>query len=249
MYKGNVPIILGPVAGLGDDVEFQATGKELGMECYKRLQAQGLSYRCAYNKDDDKIYFSIWQGKDRTQGQSQNSFATFSSEFGNLGKVEVTIDKSNYKNFAVVGGEGEGDNRYYEQADASGGGYLRKVLIDSRNARFDPTEQTQAQYRADLRQDGFDGLKNDYYIIENAKITAAGTAAAIYAASGVGAGTSLIYMEDYDLGDLCDVVLSDIGIEIAARIINVHEVIKRKQHLIEIEFGEAILTRTEKARL
>lgn len=258
-YKADIPhLVVDAAKGLGANTEWQDTGTGLAATAAARLQEQQLACRCSYSPQDGAVHFSVWQGKNRTQNQSANSFAVFSDEFANIGDVEIVTDDSNFKNYAVVSGRGAGDERITAIADGSGGAYRRQVWVDSRNSRFDAGEQTLAQYQAGLRADGFNTLTTKYYVLENTRIS-------LTTALGLGGGTggldsplphtmgggrqALAYMQDYDLGDLCDVVVAEAGISIQARIIGVREVIKHNRHGIDLELGEAVLTRTEKARL
>ena len=45
----------------------------------------------------------------------------------------VTTDDSNYKNYAVVAGSGEGDQRQKVIVDNSGGEKLKRLYVDARD--------------------------------------------------------------------------------------------------------------------
>lgn len=257
-YKADIPrLVVDASQGRGPNYTWQDTGGGMAEVATERLQEQFLSYHCTYNETDSNIHFNVWQGLDRTQSQAVNPYATFSDEFSNVGNIQISIDDSNIKNYGIVAGRGEGDDRITAYADNSGGGYQKQVWIDSRNSKFAPDEQSLAEYQADLQSDGFNSLATKYYQVQNAKvglsasidITSAQRAKNELYAPSIYQRLPLKYMEDYDLGDLCDVIVSDVGIEIQARIIAVNEVIKRNQHTIKLELGETILTRTQKARL
>ena len=55
-------------------------------------------------------------------------------------------------------------------------------------------------------------------------------------------------MEDYDLGDKCDVILDSVGQSFTVRIIEVQEVFKESKHTITLIFGEKVPTVYSKAR-
>ena len=57
------------------------------------------------------------------------------------------------------------------------------------------------------------------------------------------------YLQDWDLGDLVDVIVDEIGLAMQARIITVREVFKQNNHTVEIELGDKKLTQLKKARL
>ena len=159
---------------------------------------------------------------------------TFSDGFGNLTEVDASSDRSNYKNYAIVTGQDQAENRKVAYADLSGGGYKRILYVDARGERWDPDEQTEDEYLAGLQQKGLDELLN-YQIIQNVDIQAA--------ASG------FAYLQDWDLGDKVDVIVEDIGLAMQARIVTVREVFKQNNHTVELEMGDKKLTDIQKARL
>ena len=54
--------------------------------------------------------------------------------------------------------------------------------------------------------------------------------------------SGLLYRQDYDLGDKCDVVCHRLGKSFAARITGVDEVFKAGQHSVNLTFGESAST-------
>lgn len=54
--------------------------------------------------------------------------AIFSQSWGHFKNLVVTTDDSNYKNYAVVAGSGEGDQRQKVIVDNSGGRKVKKTL-------------------------------------------------------------------------------------------------------------------------
>ena len=63
------------------------------------------------------------------------------------------------------------------------------------------------------------------------------------------AAAGFVYREDWDLGDLVDVIIAEIGMAIQARIVTVREVFKQNNHTVEIELGDKKLTQLQKARM
>lgn len=219
---------------VGSDVDFQETGGELSRVIYPRLQTQELSFRVKYDFVSAKKIAEVWQGKDRTQSQSENNFVVFSTKFGNLNEPVVEEDKSNFKNYAQVGGSGEGKDRIYVTIDLSNGGYKKKIFIDGKSEAYDPEKQTLQEYKDSLYQYGLKKML-DYQVIQNVDFKSE--------------ESGYIYMEDFDLGDKCDVIIEPLQLSLEARIIAVYEVFKDNTHTIELEFGNKRLTDYQKARL
>ena len=235
-YKDDIPLltVADAPASLAENTSWQETGGQLADVAYTKLQTVQHRLRSPYHYQQNAITAEVWQGLDRTQEQTVNPFVTFSDGFGNLTEVDASTDRSNHKNYAVVTGQDQAENRKVAYADLSGGGYKRILYVDARSERWDPDEQTETEYLAGLQQKGFDKLL-DYQIVNNVDIQAA--------ASG------FVYLQDWDLGDLVDVIVADIDLAMQARIVTVREVFKQHNHTVEIELGDKKLTQLQKARL
>lgn len=235
-YKDDIPLltVADPPAVQADAASWQETGGQLADVAYTKLQTVQMSLRCRYDYQANTITAEVWKGLDRTQEQTANPFVTFSDGFGNLVQVDASVDRSNYKNYAIVTGQDQAENRKVAYADLSGGGYKRVLYVDARSEQWDTEEQTEAEYLASLQQKGLDALLN-YAIIRNVDIqTAAG---------------GFVYLEDWDLGDQVDAIVEDIGLAVQARIVTVREVFKQNNHTVEIELGDKKLTQLQKARM
>lgn len=230
-YKEDIPISSVATRETGSNVDFQATGDELGKKMNEILQTQQMSYRVLYDFQTNKFSLQFYQGLDRTQSQIENNFVTFATTFGNIKNVQVDKDDSNFKNFAIVAGTGQADERITVEVDASNGGYKKKLFVDSRNSKYNPDEQTLDQYKLELQQEGLEKMLS-YQNVTNITFTPI--------------TSSYEYMVDYDLGDKCDIIMTDIGVEMEARIIAIYEVFKDNQHTIELEFGDKILSKIDK---
>lgn len=65
----------------------------------------------------------------------------------------------------------------------------------------------------------------------------------------VAANAGAKYLEDYDLGDKCDIIIDAILASYQARIIEVLETWNQGVHKVTLVFGDKIPTQYEKARL
>jgi hypothetical protein len=202
---------------------------------HETLQVEEKAYRCRYDFENDIIWFEIYQGVDRTQAQSGNNFVTFSKGFRNMCGVTAETDESNYKNYFVVGGTGEGVNRIYATLDLSNGGYKRQLFIDAKSKSYNEDKQTLAEYKEILIQKATEKAEK-YVKIENVEFDADANAGAKY-------------MTDYDLGDKCDVIIEELKLSYEARIIEILETWSKGQHQVTLTFGDKIPTQYEKARI
>lgn len=219
---------------------FQNTGDYEGETIYKILK----EYECSISvtrdidADDEYCYLEIWKGKDRTQDQSKYSYATFSTAFGNVKNIKLIIDESNYKNVAIVAGAGEGDARYNVTVDESGEKHKFHIFVNASQESPDNYNQTDpafTNYLNGLRQIGRNNLRTDYSAITNIEFEAV--------------QKNIIYRRDYDLGDVCDIIIDEMKKSFTARLIEVLETWEKGEQTITLTFGDKIPTKYEKARL
>ena len=239
-YKADIPILQLGAANdplLGSDTAKESTGVGLATVLYELLQTQELSPRCVYDYVNNIMTFEVWKGKDRTQDQSVNSFVTFSEGFRNMQNEEVVIDASNFKNYAVVIGNGKYEDGNQIEVDvdlrSDPSEYAQLLYVDQTGQSFDSTKQTRAEYDAQLYQAGLEEL---------AKYTD------VTSVTFDTIDRGLTYLEDYDLGDKCDVILDSVSQSFTVRIIEVMEVFKENKHTVTLQFGEKVPTVYSKAR-
>lgn len=195
-------------------------------------KTQELSHRLVYDYLENTLSFEVWQGKDRTDSQSENSWAIFSDSFYNVKNVVYNRDEADCKNVAYVAGEGEGADRVVVEVDTRGSAdeERRELYIDARDlqSRYmdsGGTEHTYtaAEYRALLRQRGLEKLA-EYEKVETVN-------------SDVDPDANLVYRTDFDLGDLCTYRYTDIGIETTKRITEIQEVYEGSRQTLRVIFG------------
>lgn len=239
-YKGDIPILQMGTANdplLGSDTTKESTGEGLATVLYALLQTQELSFKCIYDYVNNTMTFAVWQGVDRTQDQSENSFVTFSEGFRNMQNEEVVIDASNFKNYAVVIGNGKYEDGNQIEVDvdlrSSPSDYAKMLYVDQTGATFDSTRQTRDEYNAQLYQAGREELEK-YTDVTSVTFDTI--------------DRGLTYLEDYDLGDKCDVILDSVSQSFTVRIIEVTEVFKENKHTVTLQFGEKVPTVYSKAR-
>lgn len=233
-YMDDLPIQVGDYDNTGTAATRQDTGSNLDDLAHNTLKAEEKAYRCVYSYEDNQMIFEIYQGKDRTQGQNVNNFVTFSKSFRNIRNVCVTEDSSNFKNYFVCGGQGDGSARIYAVLDLSGGGYKRMQFLDMRD--IEKTDgMTNAEYR-EVMQSRAREKAAEYVDIHNLKFDA-------------DANSSFIYLEDYDLGDKCEIIIDELQRSYEARIIEIMETWSKGIHQVTLTFGDKLPTKYEKARL
>ena len=222
---------LGTRKGIGSSLRLQVTGANVGEQLYMTEQSQGMSHRIAYNYEQNKLRFEVWEGLDRTDEQDVNSWAIFSDSFRNIRDAVYNQDESNYKNVAYVAGAGEGSSRTIVEVDirTDPNEERRETWVDARDLQKTYTSggtqvtYTDAQYRELLRQRGLDKL-TQFAQIETVN-------------SNVDPSANLVYGVDYDLGDLCTYRYTDVNIEMSKRITEITETIEGSRRSLALTFG------------
>ena len=234
-------IALGPVNGVGTSTRLQVTGDNVGEKLYDFLKTQEASQRLTFDFINNVLSYEVWKGLDRTQEQTENSWATFSDSFYNVKSVVYARDESTAKNYAYVAGEGEGDARKIVEIDLreSASEERKEVYVDARDLQasyYDDagTEHrySDAEYSEMLRQRGLEKLA-EYAMVETID-------------SDIDSQANLVYGQDFDLGDLCTYQNFEIGLELNKRITGIQEVYEGSKQTISITFGNDDATSIKK---
>lgn len=95
------------------------------------LEEYGLGAKCLLQ--NGKFLYSVYNGIDRSINNSEgNDVIIFSKEFDNLTASEYTYDETPEKNVALIGGEGEGIERFYSLLSKSESDLQRReIFIDA----------------------------------------------------------------------------------------------------------------------
>lgn len=240
-YRDFLPVKAGtpnsPLLGVpeGGVIQVDIVDDQLGTKLYSLLESAGLSYRVRYDYRANELLFEVWQGLDRTQEQDANSTQVFSADFGNIGDRTINRDQSDYKNYAIV--PYDEDDLGVEQNTLiidlrTDGEEKREILIDMRSSHPED-RQTYAEFQEAVRQSATEKLSN-YAKVEDIDVE-------MLSDKG--------YLEDYDLGDMCDIVFRDVDLRLQARIIEVSEVFKKEGHEITVGLGNKRISRLRRAVL
>lgn len=218
-----------------DRISKTATGDSVASMLIEALKPLQIALQASFDNINEKIVFSLKAGNDLTQDNTQgNNFVVFSEYFGNLQGATYIEDNSNYKNYAVVQGEGEGSARATVYVDLSNGATKRVLYVDARDLRQEEGI-TSAQYQAQLRQRGLEKLS------ETVDITNLET--------DIIANAGFTYVVDYDLGDKVDISVNQIEKSYKSQIIEASEVINGSGHEVTLTFGDHVPTVWQKARI
>lgn len=200
----------------------------------KVLHEYGLAAKVIFNNSNKKLLYQVYQGTDRSTGNSAgNDAVIFSLDYDNLVSSEYDYTEVPLRNSALIGGEGEGLERFFTLLTKNKSGLqLREIFVDAssinRTYQDDQDQEqtyTNAEYRAMLNQQGQEVLES--HVVSE---TFSGE---IDATHGV-----WIYGRDYFLGDIVTVQDNLINKYIDVRITEVTEVQDENGYSVNVVFGE-----------
>lgn len=199
---------LGEIKGFTETLEKQVTGDNVATFIEEVCTAYGLGWDI-YIKDNYFI-FELYKGIDRSYNQSKNPFVVFSPDFDNLLTTDYQFDKTNYKNVALVAGEGEGLDRKTVTVGNTSDLDRYEVYVDSRNSSSNDGSITDTEYNHILTEEGHEALESDEYsITENIE-------------GEIETSSNYQINKDYFLGDIVEVI-NEYGIETTPRIVEIIE--------------------------
>lgn len=222
---------LGEPKNYAQSLNYQVSYKNLLEELENISYTSQLGYRTLIDIQNKKMIFDIYEGLDRTAGQSVNPPAVFSREFENILEQEYTDSLHNYRNVALVAGEGEGIDREYVTIGDGQGLDRYEMFVDARDLQSqneDGTVIPAEEYRKMLEDRGKTKLA-ECKEIETFE-------------SKVNIRSNLIYKEDFDLGDIVTCTSKNWGITIDTRITEVEEVYEEDGFSVNVTFGNNIPT-------
>lgn len=161
--------------------------------------ASGLGYITSFDVDTKSFVFDVIEGKDRTFGNGVNPVVIFSPEFDNIKSLTFRDSLMGLKNYAIVGGQGEGSARLIQAVGSATGLDRKEMFIDARDLT------------TGLEQRGLERLSeyNEEIIME-------------FEHTQKGPFT---YLVDFDLGDIVTVIYPGI-VQMNSRIIEIIEYVE-----------------------
>lgn len=234
----NIPLLaLGDVAGLPQrivDENGYATQKQVSHQNLltytdELLQEYGLGSTVILDEDAGKLRYVIYSGIDRSwDNAAGNDPIVFSKEFDNMTSSSYEYDAATEKNVALIGGAGEGVERFYSLiAGAKTGLQRREMWVDASSLNRTYTddndeEQTYSddEYRGMLNAAGMQRLN-------------ASRATETFGGALDIQNSQWKYNRDFALGDIVTTQDDEIGKYINVRLCEVLEVQDENGYSIE----------------
>lgn len=196
----------------------QSTYDVLGEKIIALCTESKLGCKVTFN-NLNQFVFSLYKGVNRSYSQSENARVVFSPEYENLISSKYKMDMSDYKNVALIGGEGEGLDRKMRSVGNASGLDRREMFVDASSASSD------------------EGDLVDYYnaLIEEGKQKLAESTIQTSFEGEVDTINSYKYKVDYNLGDIVT-IQNEYGINIDARIVEIIETWDNEGYTVEPVF-------------
>lgn len=143
-----------------EKLTMQTTGDNLLTKVEEISEAMGVGFKMPLR--DEKLYFEMYKGINRSYSQYENPWIIFSDEYDNLKNCEYIQTTSNITNFAYVAGEGEGIDRKivtaYSSNEEPTGANRREIWVDQRNISSNNEDITEEELTEQMRIEGIENL-------------------------------------------------------------------------------------------
>lgn len=222
-------LILGENLNRGEVIEEKSRYDPLHEKLKELSELHGLGWNVELDLQQKKFVFVLLNGEDKTANQVGRPQVVFSTERETLESLEYTESDVNYKNFAVVAGQGEGlGRRIISVGDTSANGAERyEMFVDARDIS-EETEGENPQPRPPQK------IVEDLQKRGNEKLTE--HAQTVYLSGQILTKSNLVYGVDYQLGDRVTIRDKGWGVTMNARITAVKEVHEYGSNKLELTF-------------
>lgn len=208
----------------GLKVIFQSRYENLLDELTKLSELSELGFRIDLDYKNKQFIFKVINGLDRSTEQNMNSYAIFARKFDNILSEKYTDSDVDYKNCAIIGGQGEGIDRKIEYINNELAGIDRKeMFIDARD--LENEEQT-----TNLIDRGKEKLAEHQEVKSHeCKVN------------------SNDYKKVWDLGDYVTIRNDEVGITQRTQIQQVKEIYENNYN-VEVTFGNTVTDFSKKLK-
>ena len=198
------------------------------------LQEYGYGAKVTINDSNKNFLYTVYTGTDRSKDNTGGyDPVIFSIEYDNLNSSDYLYNEKPLKNAALIGGEGEGLERFYSLLTGGKTGLqLREIFVDasSINKTYkDDNDQEQtyttAEYTALLKQQGQQALLQQ--IIEEKFNGDINVSFGVWQLD-----------RDYFIGDTITIQDNLLGIYINTRITETTEVQEENGYSVDVVFGQ-----------
>lgn len=231
-------LILGAVAGIphkivsetGEEARKQVSYGNLLTYTDGVLEEYGIASTCIL--EDGKLQYIVYSGTDRSADNSSGNIPViFSREFDNLTSSEYAYDESAKKNVALIGGAGEGVERFYSLIGENTKGLQRReTWIDAASISRTYKDEN------DVEQSYSDADYKEMLDTKGKQDIAPLVATETFSGQIDISNGNYIYGRDFSLGDIVTVQDNAIGKYVNVRIRESTEVQDENGYNVEVNY-------------
>ncbi|MFJ8516164.1 siphovirus ReqiPepy6 Gp37-like family protein [Lysinibacillus xylanilyticus] len=220
-------LVLGTNKNKGPVIEENSRYDALHEKLKELSELHGLGWNIELDFKNKRFVFVVQEGRNLVANQTGLPQAIFSTEFGTIESLEYTESDLDYKNFAVVAGQGEGvDRRIITIGDAVGADRY-EMFVDARDISEEsegeePEPRPEASIVADLTKRGNEKLSEH--------------AQEIYLGGQILTKSRLVFDRDYSVGDIVTVRDNGWGVTMDTRITAAKIIYEYGKRKIEVVF-------------
>lgn len=201
---------------LSDTYGSQISNKSMLELCETMCQSADVGFRAV--RGNGQILIEFYK-------PAENPNLVYSEKYGNLIVNSITLSTENQKNYAVVLGEGEEENRTRVDVDITAGEDRREIIVDAKDIQKEDGE-SDTEYRQRLYARGAEKLLEKKRTWECA-----------FTPIAKDFGTR------FDLGDILIVPLPEYGLKLKSRVAKFSQKAQNNKIITTIEVGDITITR------
>ena len=188
-------------------MQAQYTGKNLLSTITEICKLYGIGFKTVLDQGDH-FKFVLFEGEDRSYGQSENQYVVFSDEYDNLISAQYEESKKELVTDILIAGEGEGLDRktLWVTKTAPTGIDRYEKYQDARNSSTNNGQIDDQTYYNELRGEALQNITT---------FTSAFTGKVDF--------SNVKYKEDVNVGDIVTITNTKWGIHINSRLVEVIE--------------------------
>ena len=186
--------------------------------------ASNLGWDIALDLDNKRFIFDVVEDRDVTVNQDILPPAIFAIEYDNIAEQKLTDSKLDYRNTAIVAGQGEGVDRAITIVGDSQGLDSFETFIDARDIENDNDLPSRGEQKLSETQEV---LTFDSQVLTD---------------------KNLVYEEDFKLGDIVTIQNNKWNITTDRRITEITEIYESTGFRLDIAFGKGLPTIMEKIK-
>jgi hypothetical protein len=241
--KRKIPnLFISSSTGIPINTTESGTGEQLDEFLYEIAKKHDISWSVVLDIANKCFVLDVWQGVDRSADQSVNPRIIFSKDRENVLRQHYVESDTDYKNVAIVAGEGEGGARTLVTVNDETSGWDRvEMFVDARDLQstyMDENDQEITMSPAEYQQ----------MLSERGKSKLAEYQKVITFESDIDLYSNGVYGQDYFLGDKVSVKNDDLGIIMHTRIVSAIEKVTKQGTTLQVNFGSNIPSFLEKVK-